>query len=211
MSVPTVQGPVRFSLQPGGSPMPMVLIGYPFSVMDYIRSVTYADPAGQNWTYQTFGWWDWFEGSNVPHSTPDVGSFSVGAATPAGAVPTVGSAVFTGRLGAAVYPQTVASPTEVAANMSLSVNFGARSAAFSSADWADRTNGVQAGTALSGQLTYQAGANLMSGKLATANGQYSGQASAQFYGPAAQEVGGAFTLAPASGAGQVVGGFGAAR
>jgi hypothetical protein len=211
MSVPSA-GPVRISLQSGGSAVALVRIAYPFSVMDYVRSVTFADPAAARLSYQTFGWWDGFEGSTAPHAYPDVGGFSVGAATPAGAIPTVGSAVFQGKLAAAVYARTVANPVEVAALMSLSVDFGARAATFSSTDWSDTINGVQPGTALNGRLTYSAAGGPMTGALATANGQYSGPASAQFYGPGAEEVGGAFTLAPANGGGsQVVGGFGAVR
>jgi hypothetical protein len=96
--------------------------------------------------------------------------------------------------------------------MSLSVNFANRSAAFSSSDWRGGTT-TYAGTALSGQLTYAPQQNALSGVLTTANGQFSGAASARFYGPAAQEVGGAFVLAPTSGSApdRVIGGFGAAR
>jgi len=61
-------------------------------------------------------------------------------------------------------------------------------------------------------LIYQSQQNLLGGTLTTANGQFSGGASAQFYGPRAEEVGGVFTLAPTNGSGVgVIGGFGAAR
>jgi hypothetical protein len=93
----------------------------------------------------------------------------------------------------------------------VNVNFGGRTAAFSSPDWRSATT-TYAGTALSGTLTYQTQHNALSGTLTSANGLLSGPTTGQFYGPAAQELGGAFTLLPAGGGtDRAFGAFGAER
>jgi hypothetical protein len=210
MSVTSTDGPLRYSTPTAAGSLTLIHLGYPYSILDYLKNVDFVDPALQSWNYQTFGWW---AGASDQDPARLAGSFSVGAATPGSAIPTSGSAVFRGQLAAEIYAATVGYPTDVAAPVSLTVDFGARSAALASSDWRD-AKAIQAGTALSGLLTYQSQQNLLAGTLTTANGQFSGGASAQFYGPRAEEVGGVFTLAPTNGPGAVVGvvgGFGAAR
>lgn len=210
MSVTSTDGPLRYSPPTSAGSVTLIHLGYPYSILDYLKNVDFVDPALQSWNYQTFGWW---AGAFDQDPTRTAGSFSVGATTLGSAIPTAGSALFQGKLAAEYYPGTDGYPTDIAATASLSVDFGARTAAFASSDWRD-SKSIQAGTALSGLLTYQSQQNLLAGTLTTANGLLSGQASAQFYGPHAEEVGGVFTLAPTTGpAGGVgvVGGFGAAR
>ena len=190
---------------------PFKTYAYPYSLMDGLKGVVFADARALGWNYQTFGWWWGIGGGQGPSWT--VGSFSVGAATPGASIPTAGSAVFNGRLAATTWQGSVASaPADVSAPMTLSVNFASRSAAFASADWSIGPT-TYAGTGLSGQLTYGSQQNALSGVLTTANGQYSGPVAAQFFGPAAEEVGGAFVLAPSNDplATRIVGGFGAKR
>ena len=175
------------------------------NVTDPLVTLSYAQPAAQGWNYQTFGWWYDLTLPDRPR-----GAFSVGAPSLGSAIPSAGAAVFNGKL-AGYFPsfdfQVIAAP------MSLSVDFAARSASFSSSDWRVNSGSVSPGTALSGTLAYGVQQNLLTGTLTTANGQYSGPASAQFYGPAAQEVGGTMTLTTSGGAiaGTIVAGFGAAR
>jgi len=123
-----------------------------------------------------------------------------------------------GDLVAAIYPAAwedayvgVVKPA-VKARHDINVNFASRSAVFASADWTRYNDQVVAGTALSGVLTYAAGTNALSGTLTTANGSLSGPAVGQFYGPAAEELGGAFSLtSTTTSQDHVVGGFGAKR
>jgi hypothetical protein len=170
---------------------------------------TFADPAPRGWSYQTFGWW--YDQSGIYDVLGDLfpmGAFSVGAVTPGAAIPITGSAVFAGKLAGMTdkpFGQQIAAP------MTLSVNFAGRSASFASPDWWQNA-AVVPGTALSGTLTYSAQQNLLAGTLTTANGQMTGPVTAQFYGPAAEEVGGTIFLT--NGQAQptrVVAGFGAAR
>ena len=159
----------------------------------------YAYSQALGWDYQTFGYWT-LSGTNAA-----TGGFSVGMGTAPPAIPIAGTATFSGKLFAA-------QPTwEFAAPMTLNVDFAARTAQFSSADWRAQTY-MFPGTALSGTLTYSANQNALAGTLTSANGQYAGPVTGQFYGPHAEEVGGAFALSPTGGSGDpVVGGFGAKR
>lgn len=169
-----------------------------------VTNFTYADPVSIGLSYQTFGWW-----SAAQWSAPDqYGSFSVGAPTASSAVPTSGTAQFAGGLSAYVVDNVVSS---VAAPVTINVDFGGRSAAFSSANFRDAQGIIYPGTALSGVLTYGSQTNALTGQLTST--AYSGPANGQFYGPAAQEIGGAFVLSPndPSATSRVVGGFGAKR
>jgi hypothetical protein len=64
---------------------------------------------------------------------------------------------------------------------------------------------------LSGVLSYASQQNALTGQLTSAT--FSGPANAHFYGPGAEEIGGAFALKPTTSAnpGGIVGGFGAKR
>jgi hypothetical protein len=163
--------------------------------------------AGQN--YQTYGTWG---AGDADGPNGIFSGFSVGAATPAASVPAAGSAQFTGSLYGEAWFGDGAGNGEIASTVSINVNFASRSAVFASADWTRYNDQVVAGTALSGVLTYAAGTNALSGTLTTANGSLSGPAVGQFYGPAAEELGGAFSLtSTTTSQDHVVGGFGAKR
>ena len=64
---------------------------------------------------------------------------------------------------------------------------------------------------LSGTLSYGPGSARFSGTLANAGGTMSGASQGQFYGPAAQELGGVFGLKAATGVETFVGAYGAKR
>lgn len=166
-----------------------------------------ANPYGQGWNYQSFGVWE--NAYNDP-VRGGIGAASVGVASAADAIPTSGTATFNGSMG--LTNQTMF----FTASLTADVDFGARSASLSSGTFqqAGQLPGLQTDATINGTLTYQAGQNALSGTL-SGTGQwssFSGSATAQFYGPAAQELGGTFVLG--SGGSQpsyLAGGFGAAR
>jgi hypothetical protein len=100
--------------------------------------------------------------------------------------------------------------------MTATVDFGARTVDF-------RTTGTTIGNLstggspisrpgldLRGNLGYAAGTNQFTGGVSTADTSLNGSATGRFYGPAAQEIGGVYSL---TGAGQssLIGGFGGKR
>jgi hypothetical protein len=174
-------------------------------VTTFATRFTYADPASTGLSYLTFGWWSAGPWSSTP---ANYGSYAAGAQTPTTAVPSTGTAQFTGALAA----EGLETPfSAVAAPITINVDFGGRTAAFSSANFRDAQGVSYAGTALTGVLNFGSGGLPLAGQL-TSTG-YAGPANAYFYGPAAEEIGGTFLLSPTdpSSNGRVVGGFGAKR
>jgi hypothetical protein len=168
-----------------------------------------ANPHALDWNYQSFGVW----------SKPDVSSrefiyaLSYGAASPGASVPVQGAATFTGRL-AGMLAQPKGQNFMAAADVSVHVEFGPRSLGFSSRGTTilrDSSSAIAAPHLdLSGVMTYAPGSNAFSGTLATSNGQMSGSTSGRFYGPAAEELGGAFLVKSQDGA-AFTGAYGAKR
>src|SRR2546426_2390528 len=85
----------------------------------------FANPYVLGWNYQSFGVWslDW--------TGTAIAAASYGAATPASAVPSNGSASFTGKLGG-LYISPTAPGSMVAAELSVNANFSTRSLSFAS-------------------------------------------------------------------------------
>ncbi len=168
-----------------------------------------ANPYKLGWNYQSFGVWD-----ALGLEERALGATSFGSATPASAVPGSGSATFTGKL-AGLYAPASGQAALAAANVSLQANFGARSLSFSSSGTTLTSNLATTTAApaldLSGTLTYAAGSGRFSGALTNAGGTLQGSSLGQFYGPAAQEAGGAFNLKSANGAERFTGAYGAKR
>lgn len=176
---------------------------------DQARIAVASDPAQFGWDYQSFGVWE----TGVGTGTGSAGASSVGALTNGASIPTSGSATFTGAVGA-LYLDPAGVDHLVGANLTVNVDFLNRQAALSTGAMTDLIGGdAFAGTAISGTLTYGGGQNSLTGTLTTANGRLSGAATARFYGPAAQEIGGVFTLTPNAGSGfeRLGGAFGARR
>jgi hypothetical protein len=165
------------------------------------------NPAAMGWNYQTFGIW----GNETP-TTFLAAAGSAGSATPANAVPTIGSAIFTG-LAMGFYVDTAGSVFGTAADMRADVNFASRSIAFSTANTMTGQSSVTAaapGLNLSGNLTYAAGSSQFTGAVTTANSQLNGTSTGRFYGPNAEEIGGVYSVT-GSGVSRMVGGFGGKR
>lgn len=168
------------------------------------------------WDYQTFGAWSG-SGSAANLALGHHGAASFGAATPDHAIPASGVATFQGQAAAAYAGQPGAAALATA-SVTLGVDFAARAVDFSTSAFADAATGAAyAGSALAGTMTYLPGRNILSGQVRTLDAPLAGTLNARFYGPAAQEIGGAFTLDgpvdPASGkvTTQMIGAFGAKR
>jgi len=168
----------------------------------------FANPTAYGFEYQTFGAWGAYGNATTPAY-----AVSVGNASPASAIPLVGSLTFTG--GAAGYYVDASKFGYVTnANMVAVVTFDNRTVAFTT------TNTTVAGGPgasllsapalnMTGNLSYAAGANAMTGTATTTNGM-SGNMNGKFYGPALNEVGGTYAVT-GSGVGSMVGGFGGKR
>jgi hypothetical protein len=169
------------------------------------------DPFAERWNYQSFGIW-------AMESGPDIklGAVSAGGLTQGNSLPTTGTATFNG-LAAGFYIDAGGTLWGTAATMRADVNFGSRSILFSTSSTV-RGNDPQDpkvgnrddGLNLSGTLSYAQGVNNFSGSLKTQNDQLSGQGTGRFYGPAAEEIGGVYSLS-GSGVSRMVGGFGGKR
>ena len=102
-----------------------------------------------------------------------------------------------------------------AADLTVNANFSARSLAFSTSGTTIARD-PKAPTAaphlnLSGTLTYSAGANSFAGAVTNAGATMSGSSKGQFYGPTAQELGGAFSLKSSTSVETFTGAYGAKR
>jgi phage baseplate assembly protein gpV len=165
-----------------------------------------ANPWSAGWDYQTFGVWDNF-GSIVA-----AGSF--GNATPGPSVPTSGAATFSGKL-AGLYVSPTGQGSMAAADLTVNANFSTRTLGFASTGTAT-TRDFQTKTAapqlnLNGTLAYSPGSNTFSGTLTNAGGTMSGNSKGQFYGPSAQELGGAFVVKSPTTVETFTGAYGAKR
>jgi hypothetical protein len=159
-----------------------------------------------DWQYQTFGVWE--TGRGEPTGT--LGATSVGVPTAGSAVPTTGSATFTGLTGG-IYVDPAGADYITAGEVNADVDFLNRSIDLTTintqkvntitADQSSATNLNMAGT-----LNYAAGSNAFSGNVSATG--LTGSSSGQFYGDNAEELGGVFSL---KGAGEetYIGGYGA--
>jgi hypothetical protein len=168
-----------------------------------------ANPSAQGWNYQSFGVWN-----NQAAHTGEIALSSFGAPTPASAVPLAGSATFVGKLGG-FYVSPAGEGSLAAANLTLNADFSARSLNFLSSGSSVTRDLSAASPArhldLNGTLVYAPGTNTFSGTLKNAGGTMSGSSKGQFYGPAAQELGGVFTVKSANTVETFSGAYGAKR
>jgi C-lobe and N-lobe beta barrels of Tf-binding protein B len=168
-----------------------------------------ANSATLRWNYQSFGVWN--EGGNEGGL---IYSRSIGTATPASAVLASGSATFTGKLGG-LYISPVGEGSVAAANLTVNADFSSRTLGFASSG-TTLSRDVAAATPapnlnLSGTLSYAPGSNAFSGTLTNAGGTMSGASNGQFYGPAANELGGVFAVKSATTVETFTGAYGAKR
>lgn len=169
------------------------------------------DPYAVGLNYQTFGVWARSGAASGPFT---VGVISIGNPTPAGALPTTGTATYNGAA-MGFYVPAGGELHMMAAGMSATANFDTRSIAFSTngTELISSISGLETaapGLNLSGTLTYAAGTNRFDGAITTANAQLSGNASGRFYGPTAQEIGGVYHL-QGGGLESMMGSFGGIR
>ena len=168
-----------------------------------------ANPYAQGWNYQSFGVW------NTQTTTGgSITSSSFGAATPASAVPTTGTASFVGKLGG-IYVSPAGEASMASADVRVNADFGNRSLGFASQgtrltqDLKGSTSAPQLN--LGGTLTYSPATNTFSGTLTNAGGTMSGSSTGRYYGPAAQELGGVLTVKSPSTVEMLTGAYGGRR
>ncbi len=166
---------------------------------------TLADPATAGLEHLFFG--VWLEAYNDFADLAFLGGGAFGNVTPADAVPTAGTASYAG---ASVGYQVLAdgSVRALSSNATLTTDFAAGEIGFASGAPLDIASGANVpGLAVTGTLAL-AGSGF-AGTGTAANG-WSGPIDGRFFGPAAEEAGGAFDLA-GPGIERYVGGFGARR
>jgi len=168
-----------------------------------------ANPYAQGWNYQSFGVWNTqaMTGGNIASS-------SFGAATPASAVPSTGTASFVGKLGG-IYVSPAGEGSMASADVRVNADFGNRSLSFAS-QGTRLTQDLKGSTAapqlnLGGTLTYSPATNTFTGTLTNAGGTMSGSSTGRYYGPAAQELGGVLTVKSANTVETLTGAYGAKR
>lgn len=152
-----------------------------------------ADPYTLGLEYHTFGMWL----ADRPTSAT-AGVLAVGTLTPGASVPTSGTGTFNG-LALGFYSDGTGQAHQLTAQMSAAYDFGARLVTLSTSNTqlvnlntAAVTSG--AGLDISGNLTYNAGTNLITGPVTSQNSQLSGSANARFFGPNAEEIGGVLSM-----------------
>lgn len=163
------------------------------------------------WNYQTFGYWL----ADVGVTAKVAGAISIGYPTPVGSLPGSGTATYTGLSGG-LYVNSSGSLMEHAATMSAVVDFGpARTVDFSTTGtttrpWRSSAAPIPASQLdiMTSQLTYAAGTNRFSGTVTTST--MTGTAVGRFYGPAAREIGGTYSLTNGL-IESMIGGFGGKR
>lgn len=170
-----------------------------------------ANPYALGWNYQSFGVWDSTAYAGGPRR---FGGTSFGSVTPASAVPTTGSATFVGKLGG-MYVSPAGQGALATADIRVDANFSSRSLSFASTGTSvtrDLATAVAAPNLnLGGTLTYSPASNSFTGSLANAGGTMSGSSTGRYYGPAAQELGGVFTVKSSTTAETFAGAYGAKR
>lgn len=163
------------------------------------------------WNYQSFGVWE-----NATGSSFQVGAISAGIATAGPSLPTSSTANFTG-IANGFYVDSFGAAYATSASMTAAVDWSTRQITFATGTIVGaetrRSNlstgviTIDTGLNLSGTLSYAPGVNAFNGTVTTQNLQLSGPANGRFYGPAATEIGGTYSLT-GSGVQRMIGGFG---
>lgn len=182
---------------------------YDFSDLWREATGVFANPYTLGWEYQAFGAW-----ASGTFNSRVIGANSYGAVTPGLAVPTSGTANFSGKLGG-LYISPTGEGSMAAADLSVNANFNTRSLSLSSTG-TTITRDISTATAaphlnVSGTLNYSAGSSAFTGTLANTGGTMSGTTNGRFYGPAAQELGGVFAIKSPTNTESLVGAYGAKR
>ncbi len=168
-------------------------------------SAVVVDPNVLGWSYQSFGIWGTTDLSSGPWN---LNAISAGMPTSGSALPSTGTATFRG-IAVGVFVDT-ASVHATTATMRADVNFGSRSILFSTANTKIAST-PNAGFDLSGTLTYAPGVNAFKGTVRSSNQQLIGESAGRFFGPAAEEIGGVYSLHSSTNFMGMIGGFGGKR
>ena len=164
----------------------------------------YSDTTTLGINYQAYGIWATGLGTGSGFG----GAASIGSLTPTSAVPTTGTATFTGGVGGLLI-DTTGLTYLVRGNSSVVANFATRSLAYSTTGSTFTTGQSASGLNMNGTLTYSAGSGNFTGPI-TSSSISSGTAQGSFYGPTATEVGGTFAMT-GTGVQTFFGAFGAKR
>ena len=168
-----------------------------------------ANPIPYGFQYQTYGAWGAFGNAG-----PTGYAVSIGSLSPAGNIPSVGSAVFSGGANGYLIDGSKYSYV-INALMTANVDFAGRQVAFSTTQTSivgksGGTTSLIPGLNLSGTMSYSSGSNRMTGSVSSVSGM-SGSIIGNFYGPSANEIGGTFGLTQSTSGNSLVGGFGGKR
>jgi hypothetical protein len=167
-----------------------------------------ANPYDFGWNYQTFG--TWVTGAGTGSGT--VGNYSVGVVSTASEIPTTGSGTYIGSTGGR-YSDVLGNDYFTSSDFSAAANFATRSVSLTSSSTATTRDllavSTDANLDFTGTMIYSAGTNNLSGIINTTGGS-TGNITGQFYGPAAEEIGGTFSVDPV-GVNAYIGAFGAKK
>ena len=170
------------------------------------NSAILADPIGNGWSYQSYG--VWMTGQGVGGT---VGAITYG--TPTTVLPTTGTASFVGNA-AAIYTSPNGLSAFATANMNANVDFGALTVQWGTSNTmlgnsavAKNVTSMTAAPQLNANGLLTISGTQFTGAAQTNNLNLNGQATGQFYGPNATEIGGTFGL-KGNGVESLVGAFG---
>lgn len=168
------------------------------------------DPAVTGWKHQTFAHYS-DPANNIVHAYQ-----SIGAETPVAAMPTSGTATYTG-ITTAYLVETGKADRQLTADVKAVADFAKKGLRFetSNAQFHALNNGVRESQAadgynMKGSASWSANSNSFKGT-ATADNQMKGQLLGKFYGAQAAEIGGTYGLQNADNSKQLIGGYGAKR
>ena len=193
-----------------GLPLPFSVYVAENTTDGTVRSLLLLDPSSAGLSYSTLGAWGYDEPSGSPARSYG-GWFAVGIQTRGADIPTTGTANYVGGMAGTYADGTTI--YGVAAAAGAKANFGARNIEFQTTN-THRVDINAPGSSpvldtsldISGKsLTYSAGVNGVT--IPVTSSTMSGSATARFFGPAAAEFGGAFSMKNGADTEQMTGSF----
>ena len=160
------------------------------------QGMIYDPENSSEWNYQTMATWLL---TDEAKGTGRIGAMSVGNQTAVASIPTTSTATFTG-VAEGMYITDSLDFYGVSSVVELEANFGDRSVEFTTTDSKihdidTRTTSEKNDLNLTGTFTYSEDVNqLTTTSLSTTSGWTGGEATAKFYGPNAEEIGGVFSI-----------------
>ncbi len=154
-------------------------------VADRLSGETEAEPLG---TYSYLSWGRWNDGAGVTDSIYVNSPWIAGSLTPAAGIPAAGSAVYNGGLMGKLDENGTISA--IGGTTSLTADFSNRT--LNGTFNMTKDNAAWKTAGLTGD--WGAGTNSINGRLLTSDNMMSGAVKGAFFGPAAEQVGGAWSL-----------------